>query len=102
MTIKRFSSDALIFANSTRRRNFVAMSLLGLGLGIGSLLSLSHVAQAQSADRFDRRVLIENARVAATATAPPAPPAPARLSPSAAPEPDGHATEIIPVGPGWG
>jgi hypothetical protein len=42
------------------------------------------------------------ARVAAAATAPPAPPTPARLSPSAAPEPDGRDTEIIPVGPGWG
>jgi hypothetical protein len=42
----------------------------------------------------------DHARVAAAATAPPAPPA--RLSPSAAPESDGHDTEIIPVGPGWG
>jgi hypothetical protein len=40
----------------------------------------------------------DHARVAA-ATVAPAPPA--RLSPSAAPESDGHA-EIIPVGPGWG
>jgi hypothetical protein len=39
----------------------------------------------------------DHARVAA-----PAPPAPARLSPLAAPEPNGHDTEIIPVGPGWG
>jgi hypothetical protein len=44
----------------------------------------------------------DHVRVAAAATAPIAPPAPARLSPSAAPEPDGLVTEIIPVGPGWG
>ena len=31
-----------------------------------------------------------------------APPAPAPLSPSATRQPDGHDTEIIPVGPGWG
>jgi hypothetical protein len=42
----------------------------------------------------------DHAQVAAAATALAAPSA--RLSPSAAPEPDGHGTEIIPVGPGWG
>ena len=44
----------------------------------------------------------DHAQVAAVATAPPTPAAPARLSQSAAPEPDGHDTEISPVGPGWG
>jgi hypothetical protein len=39
---------------------------------------------------------------AAAATAPLAPAAPARLSLSAAPEPDGYDTEISSVGPGWG
>lgn len=43
----------------------------------------------------------DHARVAAAATAPPAPSAPARLSPSATPEPDGHDTGF-PIGPGWG
>ncbi|MGD0109101.1 MAG: hypothetical protein ABSC06_34465 [Rhodopila sp.] len=37
-----------------------------------------------------------------TAAAAPAAAASGRLLPSAAPEPDGHDTEIIPVGPGWG
>lgn len=44
----------------------------------------------------------DRAQLAAAAAAPVAPSALARLSPSAAPEPDGHDTEIIPVGPGWG
>jgi hypothetical protein len=44
----------------------------------------------------------DRARVAAAALALPAQSAPARLSPSVGPEPDGHDTEIIPIGPGWG
>jgi hypothetical protein len=44
----------------------------------------------------------DHARVAAVATTLSAPATPARLSPPAAPEPDGHDTEISPVGPGWG
>jgi hypothetical protein len=44
----------------------------------------------------------DHAQVTTDATAPPAPAASGRLLPSAAPEPDGHDTEIIPVGSGWG
>jgi hypothetical protein len=44
----------------------------------------------------------DHARVAASATAQPAASTPARLSPSPAPEPDDHDSEITPVGPGWG
>jgi hypothetical protein len=67
-----------------------AMALAGI---LATTLAFADPFPATAAD---------HARVAAAATAPPAPQRPARLSPSAAPEPDGHDTEIIPVGPGWG
>ena len=44
----------------------------------------------------------DHAQVTTAAIAPPAPAASGGLLPSAAPEPDGHDTEIIPVESGWG